>query len=76
LWKCRTRRGRARSAADPQVGISEQPLYRWKNSNQELEADQLRQLRHPRDANGRLKQMAAELMLAKTMLQECCQERL
>jgi putative transposase len=45
------------------VGISEQTFYRWKKQFTGLEIDQVRQLKHLQDENGRLKRLVAELTL-------------
>jgi putative transposase len=52
------------------VGISEQTFYRWKKQYVGLESDQVREMKHLQDENGRLKQLVAELSLDKTMLQD------
>jgi putative transposase len=58
------------------VGISEQTFYRWKSKYVGLEVDQVRQLKQLRDENTRLKQLAAELTLDKTMLQDVLRKKL
>jgi putative transposase len=52
------------------VGISEQTFYRWKKQYSNLEVDQVRQLKHLQDENGRLKKLVAELTLDRAMLQD------
>ena len=52
------------------VGISEQTFYRWKKQFTGLEIDQVRQLKHLQDENGRLKKLVAELTLDRAMLQD------
>jgi putative transposase len=58
------------------VGISEQTFYRWKAKYAGLEVDQVRQMKQLRDENTRLKQLVAELMLDKTMLQDVLRKKL
>jgi len=52
------------------VGISELTFYRWKKQYVGLEADQVREMKHLQDDNGRLKQLVAEFYLSETMLQD------
>jgi len=52
------------------VGISEQTFYRWKAKYAGLEVDQVRQMKQLQEENLRLKQLVAELMLDKAMLQD------
>ena len=52
------------------VGISEQTFYRWKAKHVGLEVDQVRQMKQLQEENLRLKQLVAELMLDKAMLQD------
>src|SRR6266478_2421283 len=48
------------------VGISEQTFSRLKKQCTELEVDQVRQLKHLQDENGRLKELVVELTLDPT----------
>jgi putative transposase len=57
------------------VGISEQTFYRWKKQYVGLESDQVREMKHLQDENGRLKQLVAELSLDKTMLQDVLRKK-
>ena len=59
-----------------QVGITEQPLYRWKKEYKGLETDQVRQFKQLQDENARLKRLVAELSLDKTMLQDVLSKKL
>ena len=52
------------------VGVSEQTFYRWKKQYVGLEVDQVRQLKQLQGENMRLKQLVADLTLAKAMLQD------
>jgi putative transposase len=52
------------------AGISEQTFYRWKAKYVGLEVDQVRQMKMLAEENTRLKQLVAELILDKTMLQD------
>jgi putative transposase len=52
------------------VGISEQTFCRWKKQYTGLEVDQVRQLKHLQDENGRLKKLVGELTLDRAMLQD------
>ena len=52
------------------AGISEQTFYRWKAKYAGLEVDQVRQMAQLQEENMRLKQLVAELILDKTMLQD------
>jgi putative transposase len=59
-----------------QVGISEQPFYRWKKRYTGLEVDQVRQLKQLQEENVWLKRVAAELTLDKVMLQDVLSKKL
>lgn len=50
--------------------ISEQTFYRWKKKYAGLMPSELKRLRQLEEENKRLKQMVADLSLAKHMLQE------
>jgi putative transposase len=52
------------------IGVSEQTFYRWKKQYVGMEVDQVRQLKQLQEENTRLKQVAADLTLDKTMLQD------
>ena len=52
------------------VGISEQTFYRWKAKYVGLGVDQVRLMKQLQEENLRLKQLVAELMLDKAMLQD------
>jgi putative transposase len=58
------------------AGISEQTFYRWKKQYVGLEVDQVRQLRQVQEENVRLKRLAVELTLDKTMLQDVLSKKL
>jgi len=53
-----------------QVGITEETLYRWKKQYKGLETDQVRHFKQLQEENARLKRLAVELTLDKTMLQD------
>ena len=53
-----------------QVGISEQPFYRWKKQYGGLQSDQVREFKVLQDENARLKKLVAELSLDKAILQD------
>ncbi len=52
------------------AGISEQTFYRWKAKCAGLEIDLVRQMAQLQEENLRLKQLVADLMLDKAMLQD------
>jgi putative transposase len=52
------------------LGISEQTYYRWKKKYGGLGVSELRELKAIREENRRLKTLAADLSLDKTILQE------
>ncbi len=52
------------------LGVSEQTFYRWKQNYGGLGVSELRELRHLRDENSRLKKLVADLSLDKHILQE------
>ena len=53
-----------------QLGISEQPFYRWKKQYDGLQSEQVRELKQLVEENGRLKKLVAELSLDKAVLQD------
>lgn len=53
-----------------QVGVSEQAIYRWKESYGGLESDQVRELKQLQDENSRRKRLVADLSLDKAILQD------
>ena len=57
------------------VGVSEQTFYRWKKQYVGLESDQVREMKHLKEENSRLKQLVAELSLDKTMLQDVLRKK-
>ena len=52
------------------AGISEQTFSRWKAKYVGLEVDQVRQMKQLQEEDLWLKQLVAELTLAKAMLQD------
>jgi len=52
------------------VGISEGTYYLWKKQYSGLGINELRELRQPRDENGRVKRLVADLSLDRQILQE------
>lgn len=57
------------------MGVSEQSFYRWKRQYAGLGISELREMRQLRDENRKLKQVVAELTLAKHILQEAMQKK-
>ena len=53
-----------------QHGISEQTYYRWKKQLGDISTSELKELRHLREENRKLKQLVADLSLDKTILRE------
>jgi putative transposase len=53
-----------------QLGVSEQPIYRWKKQYAGLESDQVRELKVLQEENARLKRLVADLSLDKAILQD------
>jgi putative transposase len=58
------------------TGIREQTYYRWKAKYAGLEVDQVHQIKQLREENAKLKQLVAELMLDKTLLQDVLRKKL
>ena len=58
------------------TGIREQTYYGWKAKYAGLEVDQVRQIKQLREENAKLKQLVAELMLDKTLLQDVLRKKL
>jgi putative transposase len=58
------------------VGISEGTFYNWKKQYAGLGISELRELRLPRDENGRLKRLVANLSLDRQILQEVVSKKL
>lgn len=52
------------------IGISEATFFNWKRKFSGLGTQELRRLRQLEDENSRLKQVVADLMLDKQMLQD------
>ena len=57
-------------AAARQHGVSEQSLYRWKHLFRQMEVDSVRELRHLRQENARLKKVLAEQDLEVEVMKE------
>jgi putative transposase len=57
-------------AAAQQHGVSEQSLYRWKHLFRQMEVDAVRELRHLRQENARLKKVLAERDLEVEVMKE------
>ena len=57
-------------AAARQHGVSEQSIYRWKRQFGRLEVDDVRELRHLRQENARLKKVLAERDLEVEVMKE------
>jgi len=53
-----------------QHGVSEQSIYRWKRQFGKMEVDDVRELRHLRQENGRLKKVLAERDLEVEVMKE------
>jgi putative transposase len=58
------------------IGISEATFFNWKRKFSGLGTQELRRLRQLEDENSRLKQVVADLMLDKQMLQDVLKEKL
>jgi putative transposase len=58
-----------------ETGITEQTYHRWKTKYAGLEVDQVRQIKQLREENTKLKQLVAELVLDKTMLQDVLRKK-
>jgi len=57
-------------AAARQHGVSEQSIYRWKRQFGTMEMDDVRELRHLRQENARLKKVLAERDLEVEVMKE------
>ncbi len=58
------------------MGISEATFFNWKRKFSGLGTQELRRLRQLEDENSRLKQVVADLMLDKQMLQDVLKKKL
>ena len=58
------------------LGVSEPTFYRWKRRFGDLGVTELRELRHLRDENRRLKHVVADLTLDRRILQEALRKKL
>lgn len=58
------------------IGISEAAFFNWKRKFSGLGTQELRRLRQLEDENSRLKQVVADLMLDKQMLQDVLKKKL
>ncbi len=58
------------------MGISEATFYNWKKKYGGLGVSELRRLRQLEEENRKLKQLVADLSLAKVMLQDVIQKKL
>ncbi len=57
------------------LGVSEPTFYRWRKRFGTLGVSELRELRHRREENRKLKGLVADLSLDKTILQEALQTK-
>jgi putative transposase len=57
-------------AAARQHGVSEQSIYRWKRQFGQMEVNDVRELRHLRQENARLKEVLAERDLEVEVMKE------
>jgi putative transposase len=57
-------------AAARQHGVSEQSIYRWKRQFGQMEVAEVRELRHLRQENARLKKVLAERDLEVEVMKE------
>lgn len=57
------------------IGISEATLFNWKRKFSGLGTAELQRLRQLEDENSRLKQVVADLMLDKQMLQDVLKKK-
>ena len=58
------------------LGISQATFYLWKKQYAGLGVQELRELRQPREENGRLKRLVADLSLDRQILQEIVSKKL
>ncbi len=58
------------------IGISEATFFNWKRKFSGLRTAELRRLRQLEDENSRLKQVVADLILDKQMLQDVLKKKL
>ena len=58
------------------LGVTEQTFYRWKRKFAGMGVAELRRLRQLEEENKKLKQVVADLMLDKAMLQEVITKKL
>ncbi len=58
------------------IGISEATFFNWKRKFSGLGTQELRRLRQLEDENSRLKQVVADVMLDKQMLQDVLKKKL
>jgi putative transposase len=57
------------------LGVSEQAFYRWKRKYGQLGTPEVRELRQLRDENRKLKQLVADVSLARTILQDALRNK-
>ena len=63
------------SEACRKMDIGEQTFYRWKKKFQGMGVDEVRRLRVLEEENRKLKQLVADLLLNKQMLQDVLQKK-
>jgi putative transposase len=56
------------------MGLSTQTFYRWKKQHGQMAVDEIRRLKQLEEENRKLKQLVADLRLAKLMLRMCFQK--
>jgi putative transposase len=72
----RGRQGEEVTEVCRRLGVSEQTFYGWKKQVAGLGLSELRELRSLRHENSKLKQVVADLTLARHMLQEIVRKKL
>jgi putative transposase len=55
--------------------VSEQAFYRWERKYGQLGTPEVRELRQLRDENRKLKQLVADVSLARTILQDALRKK-
>ena len=70
VWILRAAETTTIEAAARQHGVSEQSIYRWKRQFGQMDVDDVRELRHLRQENTRLKKVLAERDLEVEVMKE------
>ena len=59
--------------ASRRIGVTEQPLYRWRNEYGGLRIDQVKRLKQVESENGRFKRAVADLILDNEIFKEAAE---